>query len=503
MTEGVGYKPDVTAEPNTGALANELAGGAVGATGRIVRYRLPRYPAESPEPAPAPLVSSAESIFLDDDDEKKKSRNWVGRLMGVLGLSPPTESKGSFSAVPTQPELEVSTNEAEVAAKSNEAVKVDVSEARATSSDAVNTTNADVFTEDQIVDQQITDNNVENSVEAHNESDQALPIGSKAQEGPKSSHSNNNRLSGSGTYAVSSQEKPVQLGLSTDRQPTLRENGEPLRSHAYYGYTEDLDQRRWYEQQQARRMQQMRSEITKLKTDRDKVAAKSAGGVMPRGSVNAAALRQADNNGMDTPRSKQPFSNMDAPKDRLRTVATANERVAKYGAEQATNPNKLNKDRMNVGHRATNAENNKAERTKSATKEAMIKQELARTEAQRLASEALLRQLSQREQDSVSEIARELSHEHKDADRQAASAIGWLQSKHSARTSNARRLQSAAVLRTAAAVLVTDAQTTDKTAVKTASDDKSGMYKRAATSGFVTAIVIIAIILVLLLLQSR
>ena len=100
------------------------------------------------------------------------------------------------------------------------------------------------------------------------------------------------------------------------------------------------------------------------------------------------------------------------------------------------------------------------------------------------------------------EIAYELSHEHKDLDKQQAAAWAALQASADATTQNNAQALAQAARATAtqdAASAAADQLLAQARGTKAPSD----RYKKAAFSGFLTAIVIFAIILVILVLNSK
>ena len=97
--------------------------------------------------------------------------------------------------------------------------------------------------------------------------------------------------------------------------------------------------------------------------------------------------------------------------------------------------------------------------------------------------------------EDTKEIAYELSHEHKDMDKQSAAAWTALQ----ASADEQAKANAAAI----AAAQVATQQAANDEVNKLAEARQGIVYKQAITGGFVTAIVIIAIIIMLFLVQSR
>ena len=104
------------------------------------------------------------------------------------------------------------------------------------------------------------------------------------------------------------------------------------------------------------------------------------------------------------------------------------------------------------------------------------------------------------EADETKELAREMSHEHKDLDRQTAGAWTVMQAKAEA-TAKANAAAIAKVQQDLA-VSQQQMQTAVKNDQKPAKEPKS-VYKTAIITGMATAIVVIAAILVILLIQSK
>ena len=102
-----------------------------------------------------------------------------------------------------------------------------------------------------------------------------------------------------------------------------------------------------------------------------------------------------------------------------------------------------------------------------------------------------------KEDDEHKEISYELSHEHKDMDKQTAGAWAVMQAKAYAQAkANAAAIAAAQNLAQDSSLVV------DDTSLKI-QDKQSSIYKKAAVSGFVSAVVIIAIIIVIILIQSN
>lgn len=101
-----------------------------------------------------------------------------------------------------------------------------------------------------------------------------------------------------------------------------------------------------------------------------------------------------------------------------------------------------------------------------------------------------------KEIDGHKEISYELSHEHKDMDKQTAGTWAALQASAEAQA----KANAAAI---AAAQNVTQNPVADIGDVALKTQDDKSIYKKAALGGFVSAIVIIAIIIVIILIQSN
>ncbi|NBU34400.1 hypothetical protein EBZ38_14545 [bacterium] len=115
-------------------------------------------------------------------------------------------------------------------------------------------------------------------------------------------------------------------------------------------------------------------------------------------------------------------------------------------------------------------------------------------EQKRVAEELLRAEIKEVTEDSK-EIAYELSHEHKDMDKQAAGAWAALQA-----SADAQAKINAAAIAAAQAASKQAAQDIGSTPV---SSSQNSVYKQAITGGFITALVIIALIIVFILIQSR
>jgi len=102
------------------------------------------------------------------------------------------------------------------------------------------------------------------------------------------------------------------------------------------------------------------------------------------------------------------------------------------------------------------------------------------------------------ESTDTKEIAHELSHEHKDMDKQSTAIWAALQASASATaTANAKALADAQTLS------VRQSSQDGGANVQAPLAPKNSMYKTAVVSGMLTAVIIIAIIIVILLVQSK
>lgn len=115
-------------------------------------------------------------------------------------------------------------------------------------------------------------------------------------------------------------------------------------------------------------------------------------------------------------------------------------------------------------------------------------------EQKRVAEQLLHTEIKEVTEDSK-EIAYELSHEHKDMDKQSAGAWAALQASADAQA----KINAAAI----AAAQVAAQQSAQNEADKLAEARQHIVYKQAITGGFITAVIIIAVIIVMILLQSR
>lgn len=114
---------------------------------------------------------------------------------------------------------------------------------------------------------------------------------------------------------------------------------------------------------------------------------------------------------------------------------------------------------------------------------------------QKRVAEQLLHAEIKEVNDESKDIAYELSHEHKDMDKQSAGAWAALQASADAQA----KVNAAAIAAAQAAPFkAANDQTEDLVQAR-----QSVVYKKAITGGFVTAIVIIAVLIVLFLIQSR
>lgn len=109
----------------------------------------------------------------------------------------------------------------------------------------------------------------------------------------------------------------------------------------------------------------------------------------------------------------------------------------------------------------------------------------------------LAKKVEQLEDEEAKEKAYELSHEHKDMDKQAANSWAVLQ-----QAADEQAKKNAAALQ-AATKAASDAALQQKAANQKLAGDYSQLYKRAAATGFTTAAIIIVIIIIMLLVQSR
>ncbi|MEI7632161.1 MAG: hypothetical protein WCJ60_02465 [bacterium] len=105
--------------------------------------------------------------------------------------------------------------------------------------------------------------------------------------------------------------------------------------------------------------------------------------------------------------------------------------------------------------------------------------------------------IDNKEQEVQKEISYELSHEHKDMDKQTAGAWAALQE----RADNQAKSNAAAVA--AAQNIAQDADLLKKDLAKDVKNNQNSLYKKATISGFVTAVIVFAIILTIILVQSK
>ena len=129
--------------------------------------------------------------------------------------------------------------------------------------------------------------------------------------------------------------------------------------------------------------------------------------------------------------------------------------------------------------------------------ERIVKQETIETKPeheQKRVVEELLKTEIKETTDDTKEIQYELSHEHKDLDKQSAAAWTALQASADAQAKANAAAIAAAQAASQAGISAQDAQ-------KIAQQAHADLYKKAALSGFVTAVVIIAVIIAMILLK--